>query len=309
MFDVTTIQAIARQAKRANIPFAALAAVVEVESGGKTGSMVAGQFEPLIRFEGHYFYKRVVAFERERAIKMGLASPKAGVVKNPNSQTSRYAMLNKAAGIDRQAAYESTSWGVGQVMGAHWKALGYSSVVSLTDDARSGVEGQVGLMVRFILMNALDKHLRAGNFRAFARAYNGTGYAKNAYDTKMFAAEKRWASYASSNPHVFDDAKAAPDVPEIRPAPPAATPSLTKPPKVDWSDPAGIPDLDKPIAKMTTIWGAASALVSAIAQTFADLPPVARYVLLAVAVCGLGWIIRERLRRRQEQRALSEKVT
>jgi hypothetical protein len=87
--------------------------------------------------------------------------------------------------------------------------------------------------------------------------------------------------------------------------PPAPRPvPVPAQPKADWSDPAGIPDLDKPIMKMTTIWGAAAALLTSIVNTLMSLPAPVRYGLLALGVAGIVWIVRERLRRRAQQRTL-----
>jgi len=161
MFDNDTIVAAVREAKALGVEPAALLAVAQVESAGKIYALVDGRQEPLVRFEGHYFYKRVVNLERVRAMKAGLAGAMAGAVKNPASQQARWDRLIKpAAAIDRQAAYESVSWGLGQVMGAHWKWLGYASVLALVEEARSGAGGQIALMARFIEKSGLDAALR-----------------------------------------------------------------------------------------------------------------------------------------------------
>ncbi|RLQ88455.1 N-acetylmuramidase domain-containing protein [Notoacmeibacter ruber] len=182
------VEAIGREAKRLDLSPAALAAVVAVESGGRLSARVAGRDEPLIRFEGHYFDRRLAGRARAIAREAGLAHPRAGAVKNPRSQAARWTMLERAAAIHHVAAYESCSWGCGQVMGSHWRWLGYPSVDALVADARNGIGGQVRLMGRFIARAGLDDALRRQDFRAFAKGYNGPAYAKNAYDTKLEAA-------------------------------------------------------------------------------------------------------------------------
>ncbi|WP_320194950.1 N-acetylmuramidase domain-containing protein [Agrobacterium rosae] len=178
----------------------ALKAVVEVESNGVVFAEIEERQEPVIRFEGHYFDKLVKANRREDARRLGLASPNVGGVKNPSSQKGRWELLARAMSIDKQAALESVSWGVGQVMGSHWKALGYSSVVALMDAARGGVEGQVDLMVRFIKHNNLLGPLNRRDWSGFARGYNGPSYKKNAYDTKMAAAYTRYSGMENPPP-------------------------------------------------------------------------------------------------------------
>ena len=141
MFTGETRQEIERMAREAGLEPAALLAIAEVESGGRALATVNDKAEPLIRFEGHYFDRLVEDGKREQARAKGLASPSMGAVKNPASQAARWAMLDKAMAIDRAAALQSVSWGIGQVMGSHWKALGYGSVERLVEEARSGVAG------------------------------------------------------------------------------------------------------------------------------------------------------------------------
>jgi hypothetical protein len=86
----------------------------------------------------------------------------------------------------------SVSYGVGQVMGENWKLLGYDSVESLVEEARSGLVGQVTLMIKFIEKAGLAGKLRTGDFKGFARGYNGPSYALNRYDTKMASAAAEW---------------------------------------------------------------------------------------------------------------------
>ncbi len=173
---------------------ALLAAVAEVETGNRAFALVEDRREPLIRFEGHYFDRRLAGDARDRARATGLADPRAGAVRNPATQADRWRMLERAIRIDRRAAYESTSWGLGQVMGAHWQWLGFTDIDALVARARSGPSGQIELMARYIgragLLDALSRH----DWKTFARGYNGPGYAANSYDRKLGAAYQRLAA-------------------------------------------------------------------------------------------------------------------
>lgn len=186
--NTTERQIITNAAQQAGLEPAALLALVQVESGGQTSVAVNGQREPLIRFEGHYFDRALSGAARERARKAGLASPIAGRIANPRAQAARWTLLDRAIAINRPAALQSVSWGVGQVMGAHWRALGYSDIDAFVATARSGLEGQLDIMLGFIERNGLSDLLARRDWAGFARRYNGPGYRRNRYDTKLAAA-------------------------------------------------------------------------------------------------------------------------
>lgn len=191
MFDNATIQAATRDAERIGVQPAALLAVAEIESAGHVYAKVVGRDEPLIRWEGHYFYDRLKGAKRAQAVGSGLASPKAGKVKNPASQSARWQIVARASKIDRNAALESISIGLGQVMGAHWSRLGFSSPSGMIDHARRGAAEQINLMVRYIEEFGLADELQRLDFEAFTRGYNGKGGIANGYHTKMRAAYER----------------------------------------------------------------------------------------------------------------------
>lgn len=200
MFDDDTMKAIAALAAETGIPAAALAAVAHVESGMRVHAVIDGRPEPLIRYEGHYFDQRLSGKARAEARRRGLADPKAGAIANPASQAGRWRLLRSAAAIDHKAAHESVSWGIGQVMGAHWAWLGYASVDDLVAEARSGTRGQLRLMTRYIVRAGLAPALGEKRWAAFARGYNGPGYRRNAYDAKLARAHARYAGAPDDRP-------------------------------------------------------------------------------------------------------------
>ncbi len=185
MFNATVLAAIRSVALAHNIEPAALCAVVDTESAGVVSTRIQGVDMPLIRIEGHYFDKLVPAAKQPAARKAGLASPVVGGVKNPKSQEDRYRMFSAMCDIDRDAAISSCSWGVGQVMGVHWKVLGFASAEAFRLSVCSGLGGQVEVMVRFIERNGLLDEIERQDWAGFARGYNGPGYKANAYDTKL----------------------------------------------------------------------------------------------------------------------------
>ena len=199
MFAADVVSEISKAAQALGIEPAALLAVADVESSGIAFATIGGRREPLIRFEAHYFDRRLSEKNRAVARAKGLAAPVAGAIPNPATQAARWGLLARAVAIDAGAAYESVSWGLGQVMGAHWALLGYASVEALVAQARSGIAGQVRLMTLYIDKTGLAKAMREHDWASFARGYNGPAYAKSGYDRKIAAA---YAAYRESGAQV-----------------------------------------------------------------------------------------------------------
>ena len=199
MFNRSTIAKVSVIAQKRNIEPAALLAVAEVESGGKPIWNVKGHSMPAMRFEGHYFYRLLKGNKAKlaQAVKAGLANPKAGGVRNPASYEARYNLLERAKKIDAAAALASCSWGLGQVMGSHWKKLGYASPQALVAEASSGIDGQIEVMARYIDKFGLVDELQSRGWASFARQYNGPSYRINNYDSKMAAAYARYTKLLS----------------------------------------------------------------------------------------------------------------
>ncbi|MDR7222021.1 N-acetylmuramidase domain-containing protein [Aminobacter aminovorans] len=191
MFSRQTATEIEKAAREFGLEPAALLAIAEIESAGQVFAKIDDRNEPLIRFEGHYFDGRLSGAAQERARAEGLASPTAGTIANPRAQAARWQMLDRAADIDHRAAYESTSWGLGQVMGAHWQWLGFDDVDTLVAEARSGAAGQARLMARYLDKAGLTSALNNHDWEAIGHGYNGPGFRKNGYHLKLAEAYKR----------------------------------------------------------------------------------------------------------------------
>lgn len=184
------INIVKEQAKLHNVEAEAALAVFDVESSGIAFWSVEGKQLPPIRFEGHYFYARLNdKAQQTLAVAQGLASPIAGRVANPISFAGRYAMLERAKAINEQAALESTSWGLGQVMGANWQSLGYDSVAELVQ-ASMTIAGQVDMVFKYIDANGLTDEINNHDWVGFKNGYNGKK--ANGYDKKIAAAYDRY---------------------------------------------------------------------------------------------------------------------
>ena len=173
-------------AKKLNVPVAVIQAFAAIESKG-SGFLPNGT--PEILFERHVMYKRLankfgaqVANERASAFP-DLVNKVAGGYGSTASQPAR---LSLAAKIDRECALESASWGDFQIMGYHWKALGYPSLQAFVNAMYADYDSQLDAFIRFVsLTPELVAALRAKDWTKVARLYNGPDYKKNNYAAKL----------------------------------------------------------------------------------------------------------------------------
>jgi hypothetical protein len=168
---------------------ASIYAVKEVESKGK-GYLPSG--DPIILFERHVFRKRLIAKGISVAgLPEDICNAKMGGYFGGQAEHTR---LAKAVLIDRDSALESCSWGLFQVMGYHWKALGYPTLQSFINAMFKNEDGQLDAFTKYVLLDRnLLKALREKNWAKFAEGYNGPAYTRNQYDVKLKNAYAKWA--------------------------------------------------------------------------------------------------------------------
>ncbi len=171
------------------VPARNLRAVVTVESGGKSFSDLG---LPIILFEPHIFHRRTDG----RWSPSSFSYAKWRDLPYPKTQIGRWDQMADAAARNEQAALESASWGLFQIMGFHWKTLGYASAESFALAMAKSEAAQLGALVTFIKVNGLADELRLlsanpETCRAFARGYNGASYAANGYHIKLAQAMGR----------------------------------------------------------------------------------------------------------------------
>jgi hypothetical protein len=90
------------------------------------------------------------------------------------------------------SAINATSFGQFQIMGFHWKSLGYKSPQDFYTQMSKDAVAQFDAFVRFLTKNNLVQYLKTKEWAKFAYRYNGAGYRANSYDTKMAAAYEKW---------------------------------------------------------------------------------------------------------------------
>lgn len=175
------------------IEYACLKAVVEVEA---SGDGFIGEL-PKILYEPHIMHRLLTKKNyitiRNNLMKAhpDLCYPKWGTYKY-GTVASQHDRLAKAAAFNRDTALESCSWGLGQVMGFHWKSLDYESLQAFINDMYESEAKQLEAMIRFIKTNGLLIHLKNKDWVSFAKGYNGSGYAKNNYHIKLANAYNKY---------------------------------------------------------------------------------------------------------------------
>lgn len=191
-------------AKEFNLELATIKAVTEVESRG-SGFLDDGR--PIILFEGHVFWNQL---DRKGLNPEKMLTARVKNVLYPSwtkihyeGGTKEYNRLEKAAGMSdntivHDAAYVSASWGLFQIMGFHYKNLGFSSVDHYVSTMYVHEREHLIAFGKFISMTkvsgkSLLEWLRLKNWAKFAYGYNGSDYAKNNYDAKLLKAYKKYS--------------------------------------------------------------------------------------------------------------------
>lgn len=167
----------------------AMRAVAQVESGGG-GWDNKGLLKCL--WERHYLWRRV------RVAVPFLSNPNGGGYTIDADKDGVCDSWEKLADATKlfgfNVAAECASFGKFQVMGAHWKPLGYPSVADMIWSLSRGELAHYELFARFIVKNGLRDALNRvdgdpANCLAIARGYNGKG--QKGYDRRIAAAWER----------------------------------------------------------------------------------------------------------------------
>lgn len=175
---------IERAAKALGTGVAEVMAVQEVESHG-SGFLSDGRV--VILFERHIMRRQLIAAGINpapwRAQYPNLVNPNTGGYEGKASEHDR---LKQAKFIHSGAAIQSCSWSLFQIMGFHYKRLGFDTPEAM-EAAMSESEGrQLDLFVEFVMGDAeMHQALIDHDWATFARLYNGKGYAKHNYDGRI----------------------------------------------------------------------------------------------------------------------------
>lgn len=163
----------------------ALAAVCEVESAGD-GFLPDGR--PKILFEGQVFWRELKKAGLDPARYAGsqpdIIYPQ-WTKEHYQGGGREYDRLKRAQKIHEDAALKSASWGAFQIMGFNHALCGFDRVHDFAQAMGGGYPAQLKALGGFLAARGLVRPLKVHDWSAFARGYNGPGYAANRYDEKL----------------------------------------------------------------------------------------------------------------------------
>ncbi len=170
-----TAAGLARFLARTGTAAADLWAVLAVET---SGCGFLPDRRPKILFERHSFHALTGgAYGQSHP---DISAPAAGGYGLGGA--NQYNRLAEALLLNREAALRSTSWGIGQVMGANFAAAGYGDVEAMVAGMVAGEDEQLAAMGGFLEASRLARSLARHDWVGFALGYNGPNYARHNYD-------------------------------------------------------------------------------------------------------------------------------
>lgn len=176
-----TLKEIESLAKEFKLKVSRVQAIKHVESGGigfdKETSKIIIQFEPA-------WFKKQAPYTPSGKWSLN------GVEK----QEREWIAFNDAFKLNSKAAMEATSIGLMQVLGIHYKRLGFKSVGAMWDFAKVSEKNQMWLGLEFIRTDKIMYNaLVIGDWEEVAYRYNGKNYYILSYHIKLKNADKLYS--------------------------------------------------------------------------------------------------------------------
>lgn len=166
---------------------AAMKAVVSIEAGSAMKGFWAPGV-PVINFDRTMYNK----YRNSAPVKAGAKGEKvpAGLT---GYGLRQWTQLINARKVNAQGANMGTFWGMFQIGGFNYRLCGCSSVDEMVRLMSASELEQLQLFATFLVNTGMVKDLKAKNWASFARKYNGSGYARRGYHTKMANAYARFS--------------------------------------------------------------------------------------------------------------------
>lgn len=176
---------------------AAIKAVTHTEAGGR-GFFDDGHV--IIKFEGHVFHHFTGG--KYDASHPTLSYPAWTEKYSPEKSHDQYIRFSQAFALDPKAAMLATSWGMFQIMGENYSSCHFLTVGDFVDAMKRSELAQLEAFCAYVKIQGLAKYLVNMSLpgqalvqaAGFALRYNGSGFKKNEYDTKIAS---NYAKYAA----------------------------------------------------------------------------------------------------------------
>ncbi len=173
-------------AEELGVEVAAIKAVVSIEAGARMEGFWAPGV-PIINFD-RTMYNKFRSKVSDRSGAKGEKVP-AGL---KGYALQEWTQLINARKVNAQGANMGTFWGMFQIGGFNYKLCGCESVNQFVKRMSYSELEQLELFAAFIRHTGLTDYLKNHNWAAFARKYNGPGYARRGYHTKMANAYRKF---------------------------------------------------------------------------------------------------------------------
>lgn len=178
-------------AEELGVEVAAIKAVVSIEAGHSMHGFYAPGV-PVVNFDPTMYRKfagKVSATKPDKNEKVP-----AGL---SGYALKEWTQLVNARKKNPDGANMGTFWGMFQIGGFNYKLCGCESINQFVELMSDSEFAQLELFAKFIYNTGMVTSLKNKNWAAFARKYNGAGYAKRGYHTKMANAYKKFKAQES----------------------------------------------------------------------------------------------------------------
>lgn len=166
-------------------------ALADKESNG--GGFLRGQILT-VRFEGHIFRKKTYGVFNESY--PTLSHPYMPNCPYNNGTIADWRRLELARKLAGDVAFECASYGMFQIMGFHYKTLGYSSAYAMVQAFNQGEGPQLAGFIKIIRSMGLGPAIKKLQFEEIAETYNGPNHETNGYVPFL----RKATTYYAANP-------------------------------------------------------------------------------------------------------------
>lgn len=187
-----TFEQIEKVANENNIEPCLILSIIKNETGswlGERGYLKDGR--PMILFESHLFWKHLknegkdpnALYEKYKSILTPRWNAEARSKYRVGAK--EYERLDLAWSISKRAALKSASYGIFQLLGENYKEYGFEEVEFFLDEILENPISQVDIWLKYAKKYNILDALRNKDWARAARLYNGPGFEKNSYHTKL----------------------------------------------------------------------------------------------------------------------------